>query len=379
MATWITRLDPPGPGLRLAVKDAIDVEGVPTTVGSAAVAATALPAPADAGCVRRARAAGAVVVGKANLHELCFGTTGINPWFGTPINPLAPDRLPGGSSSGSAVAVAAHEADVGFGTDTGGSVRIPAACCGVVGLKTTWGRVPLDGVWPLAPTLDTLGPLARDVAGVVEAMRLLEVGFTPAATASPLVGRLRIPDVDPALDTAIDAVVGAAEVEVVEVELTGWGGSDGSFMTLLLAEAFAVDGYLLDQDPGGLSGHMIASLRAGARVSPAEVATARETRRRWRNEVHEVLARVPVIALATLSGPPPTLKEPDRYSLTRCTRPLNLAGVPALALPVPVPGWPVPGSLQLFGAAGAEELLCATGSRLESAAATGAPGGPRLR
>ena len=379
MATWITRLDPPGPGLRLAVKDAIDVEGVPTTVGSAAVAATALPAPADADCVRRARAAGAVVVGKANLHELCCGTTGINPWFGTPVNPLAPDRLPGGSSSGSAVAVAAHEVDAAFGTDTGGSVRIPAACCGVVGLKTTWGRIPLDGVWPLAPTLDTLGPLARDVAGVVAAMRLLEVGFTAAARASPLVGRLRIPDVDPALDTAIDAVLGAAEVEVVEVELTGWGGSDHSFKTLLLAEAWAVDGYLLYQDPGHLSGHMITSLLAGARVSKEAVVAAGATRRRWRDEVHEVLARVPVIALATLSGQPPMLDEPAGYSLTRCTRPLNLAGVPALALPVPVPGWPVPGSLQLLGAAGAEELLCATGSRLEAAAATGAPGGPRLR
>src|SRR5687768_561890 len=132
-ATWITKLDPAtdADGLRVAVKDAIDVEGVPTTVGCAAVADVAEPAVADADCVATARVAGARMVGKANLHELCFGTHGGNPWFGHPVNPIAPDRLVGGSSSGSAVAVATDEADVGYGTDTGGSVRLPAACCGI--------------------------------------------------------------------------------------------------------------------------------------------------------------------------------------------------------------------------------------------------------
>lgn len=379
MATWITRFGPPGPGLRLAVKDAIDVKDVPTTAGSAAVAAAAMPAQADASCVRTARAAGATVLGKTNLHELCWGTTGINPWFGTPVNPWAPGLIPGGSSSGSAVAVATGEVDVAFGTDTGGSVRIPAACCGVAGLKTTWGRIPLDGVWPLAPTLDTLGPLARDVTGVVAGMRLLEPGFAAAGSASPAVGRLRIPDVDPTLDAVVDRVLAEAEIEVVEVELPGWGASDGAFMTLLFSEAWISDGYLLEQDPELLSDQMRASLHAAARVSQEEVASAQAARRRWCNEVQEVLAGVPVVALATLSGQPPPLGASDRFSLTRCTRPLNLARVPALALPVPVPGWPVPGSLQLFAAAGGEELLCATGSVVEAAAATGPPPGPRLR
>ena len=91
--------------------------------------------------------------------------TGVNPWYGTPVNPLDPALVPGGSSSGSAVAVATGEADVAYGSDTGGSVRIPAACCGIAGLKTTWGRIPLDGVWPLSPSFDTVGPMARDVAG----------------------------------------------------------------------------------------------------------------------------------------------------------------------------------------------------------------------
>src|SRR5690242_21836700 len=134
--------------------------GVPTTAGCKAVAERAEPAARDAACMAGARAAGARIVGRTNLHELAFGVSGINPWFGTPVNPLDPALIPGGSSSGSAVAVATGEADVAFGSDTGGSVRVPAACCGVFGLKTTHGRISLEGVWPLAPSLDTIGPIA---------------------------------------------------------------------------------------------------------------------------------------------------------------------------------------------------------------------------
>src|SRR5690242_11530787 len=171
--TWIVRLDVPGDGPRLAVKDCIDVEGLPTTAGCQVVAEQASPAIADAPVVAAARRAGARIVGKTNLTELCWSASGVNSWSGTPVNPLDPGRLPGGSSSGSAVAVAAGEADVALGTDTGGSVRLPAACCGVVGLKTTHGLVPLDGVWPLAPSLDTVGLLARDVGGIALGLRLL--------------------------------------------------------------------------------------------------------------------------------------------------------------------------------------------------------------
>src|SRR5580693_5536769 len=177
MATFITRLDRAGAGLRLAVKDLIDIQGVPTTAGSQVVADRAIPALADALCLAGARAAGAVIVGKTNLNELAYGASGLNEHFGTPANPLDADLLPGGSSSGSAVAVGAGDADVAYGSDTGGSIRVPAAFCGVGGLKTTHGRVPLGGVWPLAPSLDTVGPMARDIAGLVTGMALLEPGF----------------------------------------------------------------------------------------------------------------------------------------------------------------------------------------------------------
>src|ERR1017187_9054389 len=111
---------------------------------------------------------------------------GTSPWFGTPVNPLDPDLIPGGSSSGSAVAVATDEADVALGSDTGGSIRVPAACCGVAGLKTTYGRVPLEGVWPLAPSLDTIGSLATTIAGLVLGMQLIEPGFRPSPSPTPL-------------------------------------------------------------------------------------------------------------------------------------------------------------------------------------------------
>src|SRR5579859_928903 len=191
---WVVRLDPPGDGPRLAVKDCIDVEGLPTTAGCQAVAEQAAPAARDAPVVAAARRAGARIVGKTSLTELCWSASGANPWLGTPPNPLDSRRIPGGSSSGSAVAVARGEADVALGTDTGGSVRIPAACCGIAGLKTTWGRIPLDGVYPLAPSMDTVGTLGPDVASVELGLRLIDPGFAGAAADPPArVGRIRTP------------------------------------------------------------------------------------------------------------------------------------------------------------------------------------------
>jgi amidase len=201
MATWIHRFDLPDPVpqgvMRIAVKDAIDVAGVVTTAGCVAVRDRALPARVDAWCLAGVRAAAALIVGKTTLTELCLGhPEGFNPDFGTPVNPLAPLCIPGGSSSGSAVAVAADVADIGLGTDTGGSIRLPAACCGIVGLKTTWGRVPTSGVWPLAPSLDTIGPLARTVAGVAAGMRMIASDWRPVPQVARVVGRLRLDSVD---------------------------------------------------------------------------------------------------------------------------------------------------------------------------------------
>ena len=373
MATFILRIDEPGAGPRgprVAVKDLIDVVGTPTTAGSAAVAATATPAAADASCVAAARAGGARMVGKTNLHELAFGGTGINPHFGTPVNPLDPTRIPGGSSSGSAVAVAVGDADVAIGTDTAGSIRTPSACCGTVGLKTTRGRIPTAGVRPLAPTLDTVGPMARDVAGIVLGMQLLEPGFRADDPAAATVGRVRLPAgarVDPVVDRAVDDLLAATGAfGVVDLVLPGWTAAERAGTTVLFAEAWLSNRALYEARADRLGPDVRERFQQGRAIPAAELAAAGAQARRWSHELALVFAGVDVLALPTLPVLPTRLGEPPPD--TRTTNvPVNLAGLPALALPAPT-GGPLPASVQLVGPAGRESLLLATGALLEAAA-----------
>ena len=378
MTTFILRIDdtpagsagPAADAPRLAVKDLIDVAGTPTTAGSALVAERARPAAADAACVATARTAGARVIGKTNLHELAFGGTGINPHFGTPVNPLDPARIPGGSSSGSAVAVARGDADVAIGTDTAGSIRTPSACCGTVGLKTTHGRIPLDGVRPLAPSLDTVGPMARDVAGVALGMRLLDPTFTAASDVASTVGRVRLLGVDPVVDAAVDEVLAASGLDVVDLVLPGWTAAVDAGGTVLFAEAWASDAAVYARGPERLGGDLRQRLEHGRAIPPAALAAARARGRRWRDELAIVFGGVDVLALPTLPVLPTRLDEPPPD--TRTTNvPVNLAGLPALALPAPTRRGrigPLPASVQLVGPAYSEALLLATGALVEAAA-----------
>jgi len=372
VATFITRLPSSGDGIRLAVKDLIDVAGVPTTAGSRALAATAVAAERDAPCLAGARAAGARIVGKANLDELAFGASGVNAYFGTPVNPLDPGRVPGGSSSGSAVAVAAGEADLAYGSDTGGSIRIPSAFCGVTGLKTTHGRIPLAGVWPLAPSMDTIGPMARDVAGVAAGLALLEPGFSVDVAAAARVGRIRLADVDvdPVIDAAVDAALARCGVQVIEVSLPGWGAARRTSDVIIDAEA-AVSNRALLADPARrdlLSPRVRAGLVEAQAVTSAQLLVARAEQERWRDAMAAALRGVDVLALATVPFFPPRLEDAVRHGYLALTSPVNLAGFPALALPVPVSaGQRLPASLQLIGRPGAEALLLATGAAIESA------------
>ncbi len=273
--------------------------------------------------------------------------------------------MPGGSSSGSAVAVAAGEADVALGTDTGGSIRIPAACCGVAGLKTTSGRIPMAGVWPLAPSLDTVGPLARDVAGLVLGMQLLEPGFEVAPLPERLVvGRLRVPALA-AIDAAVDGALAAADVEVVDIEPQGWDAAVVAAGIRLAAEAWATDGHLLARRQQ-LGPDVASRLENGRPPDGWEVA-ADAARDAWRRQVATLLDGVDVLALPTLADFPPPLDEAGRVFRIRRTEVMNLAGVPALSLPVPARGHALPASLQLVGRHGAEELLLAVGLVVEAA------------
>ena len=356
------------------MKDLIDVAGVPTTAGSRVVADSAAPAAADAPCMAGARAAGARLAGKANLYELAFGASGVNEWFGTPVNPLDPRLVPGGSSSGSAVAVAEGSADVAYGSDTGGSIRVPAAFCGVVGLKTTFGRVPLARVWPLAASLDTVGPMARDVAGVALGMALLEPGFTMGTAPAPLVARLRpagpaeLVGVDPSIEAAVDRALAAAGIETVEVVVGGMADAYGATAVILDSEAAAANRALL-ADPArraGLGATVRGRLEEGAALGPGRVAAARRFRSRWQEVVGGLFRRAPVLALPTVRFFPPPLEEAEGRRYTTFTNPLNLAGVPALSLPVPTSG-PLPAGLQLVAPHGSEELVLATAAVIEAA------------
>jgi len=371
MATFITRLEHASDALRLAVKDLIDVAGVPTTAGSRAVADTAPPAGGDAPCLAGARSAGAAIVGKVNLHELAYGASGVNHYFGTPVNPLDPDRVPGGSSSGSAVAVANGQADVAYGSDTGGSIRIPAAFCGVTGLKTTHGRVSLDGVWPLAPSLDTVGPMAVDVAGVAAGMRLLEPGFAVDVSPAGRIGRIKPAgvDVDSDIDAAVDAALAGSGLEVVDVDLPGWQAAREAVGLILDSEAAASNRMLLD-DPARrdlIGADVRARLVQGAVITAAQLANARAFQSAWRAALTTALRDVDVLALPTVMFYPPLCSDAIGWQYTALTNPVNLSGFPALALPVPS-ARRLPASLQLIGPPSSEALLLSIGAIVEVAA-----------
>ena len=226
-------------GMPIVLKDNIDVAGVPTTVGSRLFAGR-VPTE-DAEVTRRLRAAGAVILGKANMHELAFGATSANEAFGAVLNPAAPDRIPGGSSGGSGAAVAADLCLAAIGTDTGGSVRLPASLCGVSGIRPTYGAVSNRGVQPMAASLDTVGPLARAVTDVRSLLAVI-AGFDPEDTTSrdrPLVldgvdemSGMRVGVVeaflavaDPGVASCVRSLAEMLEelgASLTEVELTGW-------------------------------------------------------------------------------------------------------------------------------------------------------------
>lgn len=372
MSTFIDRTQVGSAGTRVGVKDIIDMEGFATTAGCRAIERAASPAAADAPCLAGLRAAieagEARVIGRTNLDELAAGANGVNHWFGTPVNPLDPERIPGGSSSGSAVAVAAGEAEVAFGTDTGGSVRIPAACCGVVGLKTSRGRVSTEGVVPLSQSLDTVGPIGADLTRTVHGMRLLEPGFAPGEPFG-VVGRFRAPDVDPTIDAAVDRALAEAELEVVEVELPSWGSALEAALRIGLGEGYRNHAEMLAREPE-LVGPGAAEALAWGRDLGRFDAEARAFQAAWEGELAEALRRCEALAWPTLSGFALLLSDAAAIADICRTMEVNLAGLPALALPVPA-GGPLPASLQLVGANGAEERLVATGAVVEAAVGPG--------
>ena len=370
--TFITRLDPDRDpqarpdGIRVAVKDCIDVAGVITTAGSPAVADDAAPADADAECLAGVRALGGRIVGKANLHELCFGSTGVNLHYGTPVNPLDPRRVPGGSSSGSAVAVATGLADVGIGTDTAGSIRNPAAACGVVGLKPTFGVVSVVGVRPLAPSLDTVGVLGRTVHDVSVGATLLDPRLTEGLLSPSLTAaRLRFPDTDPTIEAAIDSALIDAGMEVTEVTLTGWEAAHRAALDLLFGEALMVNGDLWRHHQDRLGADLVERFTFAQAIGPAELGDARARREPWRTELSEVLGTHGLLVLPTMIDYPARIGQ-QGVAPNPAASAVNLAGLPAISLPVPSGGL-LPASIQLVAPDHHEPRLLATAALIESA------------
>jgi amidase len=380
---------PDNKALRLAVKDLINMKGEVTSAGSEYLYKHAKPANEDAECLRIARKKGVAFVGKTNLSEFAIGVSGSNDYFGTPINPIAKDRVPGGSSSGSAVAVALDLCDVALGTDTAGSIRVPAACCGIAGLKTTFGLVSIKGVYPISPKyLDTVGPMAKNVDGLVKGMELLQDNFSAlyarakAAKTSARqirIGLLRVPQTDPAIDKAIAERLAERGFEVVPLGgefLKQWQQAQRDGNLVAAAASFYNNQRLRREEGVGWRarlaiwfGDVVFSNRYSDEAKRQLAIFRRDA---WRNTLREIFREVDAIALPVLQKAP--LKRSlfltgifeARFLKIQNTVAVNYAGVPALAVPIPLPNADFPvTSLQLIGPPNSEAALLNIGRLVE--------------
>ena len=362
-----------GDGLRVAVKDTIDIAGLPTRAGTAALA-DAPPAAANAAVINAVLAAGCRIIGKANLHELAFGVTGVNPVTGTPLNPRFPDRVPGGSSSGSAAAVAAGLADFALGTDTGGSIRTPACCCGVYGLKPTWGRISREGVMPPVSSLDCVGPFAATPDMLATAMAILDPTFrAETLDHAPRLGRLTVEGVAPAVSDTIDRALAAARPEVQPASVAGLDAAFEAGLAIINSENWAAIGALTAHP--GMGADIRARLLAGSKTAtPEAVAAAEAIRRQVTAEVDAALEGLDALVLPTMPDVPPKLSEASEaraaVGITRTVRAFNLTGHPALTLPL-LTADGLPAGLQIVGRKGDEARLIAIASWIAAALPAG--------
>ena len=371
MTIFLAQPEAPAPGIRLAVKDLFDTAGLETTYGSAIFAGHVPRETATA--VRLLEEAGYANVGKANLHEFAYGTTSENPHFGDVPNPRYPGRIAGGSSGGSAAAVAADHADVALGTDSAGSIRIPAACCGLVGHKPTHGLVSLDGCWPLAASFDTAGPIAGDVEACRRMLEALVPGFAPAELESleeVEVGIAWTELADPPVRELVDAAAARfprrrrIELPLLPPE------TYVVFMREVAGvhrELFAENAHLYGED-------VQIKVEKCLAVRDADVERGERLRREYREQAEAALDGVDLVLTPTLPILPPPLRRgvaagdlDVREALIRFTYPFSSLGWPALALPCgEADGLPV--SLQLAGRAGADALVLAAGALVGSTA-----------
>ncbi|MEO3991849.1 amidase [Pseudocitrobacter cyperus] len=341
--------------LRFAVKDTLDIAGHPTRAGCPALA-DAPKAKQHARIVKVLLNSGCTLMGKTTLHELAFGVTGINPWSGTPLNPHYPSLIPGGSSSGSATVVAAGEVDFALGTDTGGSVRMPAACCGVLGLKPGYGALSRQGVLPAYSSLDCVGIFAREPQVLRTVLEHVAIPVDEPLHALPSISFIFAaqPEIDARLVDALEARgVAANSVTLPLLEQAHLAG-----LTIISRENWLAFNTLLASH--AVSPDVASRIQAGESITSEQLASAENVRAQFTQQVNALLEATPLLALATLPELPPTLEEAEDplsvVNLTRLVRPFNLSGHPALSLPMgELNGRPI--ALQLVAGMGEEGLL----------------------
>jgi aspartyl-tRNA(Asn)/glutamyl-tRNA(Gln) amidotransferase subunit A len=365
---WITELGPGPTGRRLAVKDLFDTAGIRTTYGSA-VFADYVPAQ-SAEAVLRLESAGWVNVGKTNLHEFAYGVTSQNLHYGVVPNPSFGGRTAGGSSGGSAAALAAGLADGALGSDTGGSIRIPAACCGIVGFKPSFGLVPIDGVFPLAPSFDHAGPMARDVAGCIALLAALVPGFAVAPLASLEEVRVGVAWSDRCAPLVRDRLLEAAG-RFPRYRLVDFPLAEGTHPVFqrevgdVHRELYAEHAELYGENIRSKVERCIAlddaafQAAVGARAELAERAAA----------AFDGLDLLLAPTLPFVAPRADVVEVEIRGEMTLFTFPFNALGWPALALPSGPAEDGVPASLQIVGRPGDDAAVLAAGLALEAALA----------
>lgn len=379
-------------GIPIGLKDILDTAGVRTTAASAQYK-DRIPGE-DAEVVRRVRAAGAVVLGKQNLHEFAYGGSSMISFFGAVHNARDTARIAGGSSGGSATSVAAGLGLAAIGTDTAGSLRLPAAYCGVVGFKPTYGRVSARGVVPLSWSFDHVGPLTnsvRDAALMLQVLAGYDAG-DPASSDAPvpdfsgalekLPPRLRIgvprsfffddlhPEVAAAIEKAIQVFTRLnAELRDIELEVS-------TDRTLSSAEAWAFHEPLLARSPELYQPATLGRIQSGASIAAAAVLRARRELQASRHVIRKVFDSVDILLTATVPIPPPLIAElrerpeklrPQELLMLRNTRPFNVWGIPTISLPCGVTSDGLPIGLQLAGPAWREDLLLQVAHAYEQA------------
>ena len=382
-------------GIPIALKDIVDERGLPNTAGSA-LRLREVPR-RDATAVARLRAAGAVFIGRTNLHEFAAGTTNANATFGQARNPHDPGRIPGGSSGGSAAAVAAGLAAAALGTDTAGSIRIPAALCGVVGLKPTYGRVSRAGVVALAWSLDHVGPLARTVADAATLLAVMAGADPrdPTASDEPLrLGRGAVRGLtfslgDPYFTTELDGAVAAALARARRLlRAAGLGETrtriplvrDSGAIQYLIARPESTAVHLLDLAPARatlIGADVRARLALGHEIGAVDYLQAQRARALLAAEIDAALRIADVLVVpTTAAGALPIgathavvagRRQSQREILVRFTSPFNLTGHPALALPAGLDRNGLPVSLQIVGRPYDEATVLRVGAALERA------------